>query len=159
MSIIFDLFWSFFLLLDAQLETRMLLSLLLWYSKYLRFSNQVVDNEFSKLSYIDADNIDIKSTCLILCRSPLCHQNCSELLRHGLYKTSEDVISGANMLRVDTLNPVKSKVGSPWIRRVHPAQEAWSGWDLGKIAHFELIFLKWFLNNFLHCGRTHYAAE
>lgn len=33
---------------------------------------------------------NIKTTCLILCRSPLCHKNISHPSRHGLQKTSEE---------------------------------------------------------------------
>lgn len=35
---------------------------------------------------------NIKAICFILCQSPLCHQNSSDSMRHGLHRISENVL-------------------------------------------------------------------
>lgn len=50
---------------------------------------------FAYLFFIQPDALirhNIRPVCLILCRSPLCHQNCSDSSEHGLHKTSECVL-------------------------------------------------------------------
>ncbi len=98
---------------------------------------------------------NIKTTCLILCRPPLCCQNSSEASRHGLHKTTERVLwylapRHQQQILVSPASCVVEPRGS-WIRFVGPAQPI-DGLRSGGIwrprQHPELfvMFLKPFLN-------------
>ena len=60
--------------------------------KLLKVFQVCVNTHDSSPSEYTLISHNIKTTCLILFRTPLCRQNSSDPLRHGLHKTSESVL-------------------------------------------------------------------